>query len=171
MDTTQLADLYKLLVNPVSFGVLLSLFWEQTAFFKDEQRSPALKIGIVMLSALVWSIIISALSATGLPTTLPGWGSVLAMAVSVAISTQIFHKFVNEYFPAIGDFLVNLKTPGTVTVTQTAQTPTTSTSVTSQTVTGTIDTTTPVAKAMAAGLIPPTVEGDTPIVTVENAVG
>ncbi len=101
----QWADLQKLLVNPVSFGLILSMFWEKTPFFKDDKRSPYAKMGVILLSCLVWAFAVALLSETGLPTTLPGWGKVLAMAVGVAASTQAIHLVLNKAFPWLAEFL------------------------------------------------------------------
>ena len=109
MDYPQLAQLYALLSNPITFGILISLIWEQTSLFKDDKASPLLKIAIVTLTGLLWSLVIAALSPTGLPQTPAAWYPVLMMGIAVAASTQIFHQLVNNYFPALGDLLLALR--------------------------------------------------------------
>lgn len=89
-------DIVALLSSPIFIAMLLSWFWDQVPFFQDEDNSDVLKIGIVLVSGLVWSILYAVFSPMGLPSTLAGWGGVLALGVSVGVSTQIFHKLLKN---------------------------------------------------------------------------
>lgn len=109
MDFPQYADMVKLLSNPITFGILVSLIWEQTAWFKDDKISSAWKIAAVAITGLIWSIVVSFLGAGALPNTAVGWYNVLMLGVATVASTQVFHKLVTTYLPALGDLLVALR--------------------------------------------------------------
>lgn len=109
MDFPQYADLVKLFANPLTFGILISLLWEQSPWFREDKISPAWKIVAVVLTGLVWSIVVSLLGAGALPSTLSGWYPVLMLGIATAVSTQVFHKLVNGYLPALADLLVQLR--------------------------------------------------------------
>ena len=109
MDFPQYADLVKLLSNPVTFGILVSLIWEQTALFRDDKISPAVKFVAVTLTGLAWALLVSVMKAGALPQGLPEWYGVLMLGIATVASSQVFHKLVNAYLPALGDLLVQLR--------------------------------------------------------------
>lgn len=108
MDFPQYADLIKLLSNPVTFGILVSLIWEQTALFREDKLTPLAKMGIVVLSGLAWSLGVSMLR-DGSIIGKDAWYAAIMAGVATAVSTQVFHKLVTTYLPGLAELLVQLR--------------------------------------------------------------
>lgn len=163
MDILISPDLMKLLLNPVSFAVVVSSFWESTPLFQDETKSDYLKLGIIALSCLIWAMAVALLSPSGVPTTPAGWASVIEMGLAVFISTQGVHILINKMFPWLGAFLKSLPNQTTVSTVTAASSTGTSSTATTVTTSAPDATTTTIDQSKT----PPT---GTPLVADERAV-
>lgn len=95
-------------------GILISLGWEQTDYFKDTSRSAVSKILIVLGTCVAWSLVVWFMTIDQFPTTLLGWRSVLVTAVVTAFSSQAFHNTVNNYLPSAATWISSLRTTTTL---------------------------------------------------------
>lgn len=109
MDFPQYADMVKLLSNPITFGILVSLIWEQTALFREDKASPFAKMGLVAATGLLWSLVVSIMRSGGLPQSWSEVYNVVMIGVATVASTQVFHKLINAYLPALAALLVQLR--------------------------------------------------------------
>lgn len=121
MDTSTLpADytaLIALLANPLTFGAMISIVFEQLPFIQDPKVAGWKKLIILLGVCLGWAFGVSALQGT-----LGNQGiyKVIMMGVAVAMSTQLWHVVVIQGMPALAQILALFgakTTAPTVTVT------------------------------------------------------
>lgn len=96
--------LYQIVANPVTFGVLISMILATFKFMKpasqDKNGVPIpgwKKMGVVILTCLVWSIVINVLSPDGFALSKDSIYNILMMTFAVAFTTQIWHQVVSPF--------------------------------------------------------------------------
>lgn len=94
-------DLYNLLANPITFGVLISMVLAQWAYMNDKDKPNSVKMLIVLGVCLVWSTLVAVLSPSGFVLTKDSAYQVLLLAFSVAFSSQIWHSVVSPFIAQI----------------------------------------------------------------------
>lgn len=101
-------EMLKIISNPLTMGVVLSILIEAMPFIKDDKVSDWIKLLFVLVVCLIWSTLISLLTLQpGQPITAAWVYADLALGIGVMFSTQAFHK-IRVNWPDFSAFLLAL---------------------------------------------------------------
>lgn len=102
------AEMLKLISNPFTMAIVLSIFIEAMPFIKNDKVSDWLKLLFVLVVCLLWSTAISLLTLQDGQTITRAWiYSDLALGIGVMFNTQVFHTIANN-LPQLKAFLLAL---------------------------------------------------------------
>ncbi len=101
-------DLYRVLANPLTFGILISMILGKFKFMAKDSTTKAgtpipawFKMLVVIVCCLIWSIAVTVYSPDGFVWSSASLYNILLMTFTVTLSTQIWHEVVSPLIDQI----------------------------------------------------------------------